>query len=66
MDRNAQAPARYSNDFLTEVEERVEEGAWVLPNESPLRYKEAGLDGHVIAPKKLQDIAIKVVPARKS
>ena len=27
--------------------------------------RQAGLDGHVIQPKKLQDIAVKVVPARK-
>jgi heterodisulfide reductase subunit B2 len=27
--------------------------------------KQAGLDGHVIQPRKLQDIAVKVVPARK-
>jgi hypothetical protein len=27
--------------------------------------KAAGLDGHVIQPRKLQDIAVKVVPAKK-
>ena len=27
--------------------------------------KEAGLDGHIIQPKKLQDIAIKAIPAKK-
>jgi len=28
--------------------------------------KQAGLDGHIIKPKKLQEIAVKVVPAKKS
>ena len=28
-DANARAVARYRNDFLKEVEERVEEGEWV-------------------------------------
>jgi heterodisulfide reductase subunit B len=27
--------------------------------------KQAGLDGHIIAPKKLQDIAVKVVPTKR-
>ncbi len=27
--------------------------------------KQAGLDGHMIRPKKLQDIAVKVVPAKR-
>jgi len=27
--------------------------------------REAGLDGHVIQPRKLQDIAVKVVPVKK-
>jgi heterodisulfide reductase subunit B len=27
--------------------------------------KEAGLDGHIIQPKKLQDIAVKAVPAKR-
>jgi len=27
--------------------------------------KQAGLDGHIIQPKKLQDIAVKVVPAKR-
>jgi len=28
--------------------------------------KQAGLDGHIIKPKKLQEIAVKVVPAKKA